>query len=68
MNRDDVLKMASEAGMILVTNEWLERFAALVAAHEREECARVCEAFDGIWGDDEVCLKCAAAIRTRGES
>lgn len=38
----------------------LERFAALVAAHEREQCALVCEAMfsDGA-------LNVAAAIRAR---
>jgi len=44
MTRDDMIRMAREAGF----SEWavrtpqdLERFAALVAAAEREECARV---------------------------
>jgi hypothetical protein len=47
MSRDDIIRMAREAGW----PEWdivgceieLERFAALVAAAEREECAKVCE-------------------------
>ena len=41
----------------------LIQFAALVAAHEREECAKVCEAegqrIDASWSS------CAAAIRSR---
>ena len=45
MNREDLLKLAQE---IWGKSDWndaqagrLERFAALVAAAEREECARV---------------------------
>lgn len=48
MNRDDIIRMAKEAGAFLepVTESdaaCLERFAALVAAAEREACAKVCE-------------------------
>ena len=58
MTRDDIILMAREVGFnqILATNagadvwiddgfyvEELERFAALVAAAEREACAKVCE-------------------------
>ena len=39
----------------------LERFAALVAAHEREECAKVCE--EPGWN---AANWCANAIRARG--
>jgi len=50
MNRDDIIKMAQEAklpyeydtGRILYLKQ-LERFAALVAAAEREACANVCQ-------------------------
>jgi hypothetical protein len=76
MTRDDIIRMALEAGGC--TPEWddfwelhedaLERFAALVAAHEREACARVCEARH--MGDnnreDAEARRCAAAIRARG--
>ena len=54
MTREDIIRMAREAGAKPSHNpeEWdilkirdtdLERFAELVAAHEREECAKVCE-------------------------
>jgi len=54
MNREDILRMAREAcdkdkvdawhnDFWTVTQEELERFAALVAAAEREECAKACE-------------------------
>jgi len=46
-----------------IPNEFCTRFAELVAAHEREECAKVCEttAPSQING-----YECAAAIRARG--
>jgi hypothetical protein len=49
MNRDDIYRMAQEAGfMTLCINEdtwipYLSRFAALVAAAEREACADIAE-------------------------
>ena len=44
----------------------LERFAALVAAHEREECAKVCDkrSDDDKW-DGHYAHQCAAAIRSK---
>ena len=64
MNRDDIIRMALEAGF----SEWavglsempmhLERFAALVAAAEREACAKRLDAVG--------CDHCAANIRARG--
>lgn len=58
MNREDVIRMAREAGFDIggdqhIYNPYtsdhseldkeLERFAALIAATEREACAKVCE-------------------------
>lgn len=48
MTQDDIIKMAREAGFNPVTFmgagfELFERFAALVAAAEREACAKVAE-------------------------
>jgi hypothetical protein len=50
MTREDIIKLAREANIkqaietphFLMVHE-LERFAALVAAAEREACAKVCE-------------------------
>jgi hypothetical protein len=48
MNREDIIRMAREAGMagmltdVVTTLDELEHFASLVAAHEREACAEVC--------------------------
>ena len=52
----------------------LEKFAALVAAQEREACAKVCDDLlaPDIYTDtdksmwDVTCTDCAAAIRARG--
>ena len=49
MSRDEIIAMATEAGLNsyrIAPGEALavwKRFAALVAAKEREECAQVCE-------------------------
>jgi hypothetical protein len=70
MNRDEIIRIAREAGISKpwdqepVKWETLERFANLVAAAEREACAQVCEAegerVDASW------VGCAFAIRERG--
>lgn len=45
----------------------LEKFAALVAAEEREACAKMCEYLDAEYeGEDVLGTWCAAAIRARG--
>jgi hypothetical protein len=44
------------------------RFAAMVAAAEREACAKVCDdATDGMCSFKWMAHHCAAAIRARGE-
>ena len=93
MNREDIIRMAMEAGFVVdekakqhqpncifhthhMVDELLERFAALVAAAEREACAKVCEDTDIV--DFEYCMvlhqdaaktltNAVAAIRKRGE-
>jgi hypothetical protein len=98
MTRDDIKRMAQEAGfeegygnhlfppgdyreeVVPVTDEII-RFAALVAAAEREACATVCEkqiksymskqyTTDPLGGFRErfAAEQCAAAIRARGET
>lgn len=75
MTHDEIIRMAREAGLA----EWhgsiqehgfkfakpdrLERFAALVAAAEREACAKAVE--DMEHGNVRTC---AAAIRARGNA
>ena len=43
MTQDEIIRMAREAGFTDYYPERLTRFAALVAAHEREACAKVCD-------------------------
>jgi hypothetical protein len=76
MTREDIIRWAREvedyADTIYEKGEyhpgWLEvrdqRFAALVAAAEREACAKVCLNMKGMAGD--YADKYAAAIRARG--
>ena len=69
MTRDDIIRMARDAGLTGLKEsgilENFERFAALVAAHEREACAKLMyDKFD-FCGDE---LTAAAAIRSRGEA
>ena len=72
MTRDDIIRMAREANLWITSDERREavvRFAALVAAAEREACAKVCEEIANkpsnmVLG---VALDCATAVRARGE-
>lgn len=77
MNRDDILRMADESGLDHMPG-WLtlpavlanlERFAALVAAAEREACAQELEGLSLAHpGRADLTLdQCIAAIRERGE-
>ena len=69
MNRDDIIRMAREAGLYtkcevhsaVPFDQLLERFAALVAAAEREACAKVA-AWILKMPENDV----SAAIRARG--
>jgi hypothetical protein len=73
MNRDDILRMAREvagvtypagiAGVkIGMSEEHLERFAALIATAEREACAQICEKYYTYFGYQYM----ADDIRARG--
>lgn len=80
MNREEVIRMAREAEIIDFRDasddphvaqmvEFLERFAALVAAAEREACAQTAERMARLTAagmDMEIQDACAAAIRARG--
>jgi hypothetical protein len=77
MNRLDIIRMAHEAGFMAAghpMNPWsahtdqIEAFAALVAEHEREECAKVCDVLATHPEYASQVTKLAAmAIRARGE-
>ncbi len=69
MTREEIIRMAREAGLAYGSDEKplgsVTRFAALVAAAEREACAKVCDEREraNLYGVKE----CAAAIKARGE-
>jgi hypothetical protein len=81
MTRDDIIKWARDAGFefadkgygpdvlhtdgLEYSSRCFERFAALVAAAEREACANICDSEATIEG---IAQKCAAAIRARSQS
>jgi hypothetical protein len=78
INRSDIIRMALEAGanrsynpdkwdILEIRDTDLERFAALVAAHEREECAKVCELV-AINACDKTAQELSFVIRARGEA
>ena len=78
MNREEIILMVQEAvigfpnqnpfDFRLLQIETIERFAALVAAVEREACAKICDGYTE-YGDPITnwAVDCAAAIRARGE-
>lgn len=79
MNREDIIRMAREARLAEHTHPYelwsasddgLERFAALVAAAEREACAQICDE-QMEWGEINKSMavaagNCADLIRERG--
>ena len=75
MTTDDLMDLGHKAGTLFVTQfgvasvtvEWLVNFTDLVAATEREACAKVCESrFMGdLTREDMEARRCAAAIRAR---
>ena len=74
MTREDIIDMAAQAGINEATwfydDDVLEKFAALVAAAEREACAKVCESLitDGdIYPGNFVLEACAKSIRSKSE-
>lgn len=67
MTRDDVIRMAKEAGddvehTLSSDLDFLERFASIVAAAEREACAEIADEYDY----QLVAGSCARDIRERG--
>jgi hypothetical protein len=76
MTSDEIIELAKrddpagEDGRLYsiaaLTPETLARFATLVAEHERNACAKVCEDIDTEYeGEDVLATWCAAAIRAR---
>jgi hypothetical protein len=65
MTKNDITRMAREAGLQPYYDEQesdITAFANLVAAAEREACARLCE---DLIGTRAMAVHCADAIRAR---
>ncbi len=84
MTKDDIIRMLHEVGYPDYAKESDQRviaFASLVAASEREACAKLCDKAAKDWGlnawDDDAdkkyghkesaCEECAEAIRSRSQ-
>jgi hypothetical protein len=76
MTQDEIIEMLrascdkdkvdpEQNGFWVIVTEELERFAKLVAQHEREACAKVCESH---WEKQGAANWCAKAIRARGQA
>jgi hypothetical protein len=85
MTQDEIIEMAKEARIhrddswrfeMLQEKNALEAFAQLVAAKEREACAKVCDSFYESWINihgryefmGEGAQECAEAIRAREQA
>ena len=70
MKLKTVIQLAKQAGLHLnaegeiVAGQFdsIPRFAALVAAHEREACVKVC---NDLWQEDGTAMDCRDSIRSR---
>ena len=70
MTHDEIIAMAREVGLAYGSDanvlQSVKAFAKLVAAHERELCAKMC---DELYAEDETVSigECVNAIRARGQ-
>lgn len=75
IRRDNFMRLARMANAVpvdhfYVTDVFLEKFAEMVAAEEREACAKLCEEMENRENPYErnvAALDCASAIRARGD-
>ena len=74
MTKEDIIRLAIEHTIsgLKFDEDGLVRFAKLVAEHEREACAKVCETYDQreSFNDEDMAVadSCADAIRARGQA
>jgi hypothetical protein len=79
MTKEKIIEMAKQVGFEEHQAKFdtrLEPFAKLVAQHEREACAEICDGFYLSWIDiqgryefmGEGASECAGAIRARGQA
>jgi hypothetical protein len=79
MTQDEIIEMAKQAGIsynpgsqhdhdhFRAYGDSLKAFAKLVAAKEREACAKLCESIF-MWSYDDPAETAATAIRARGQA
>ena len=78
VNKDEIIRLAIKCQLVNAGNreglymDALTEFAALVAAAEREECAKVCDQIEEGANPDGshaggLAWECADAIRARGQ-
>lgn len=76
MTNDEIIRMARESGVFEVSYPHpgniteLKRFAAIVAAAERAQCLRLCEAElrESDYAEAAGAYGCCEAIRARGQA
>ena len=76
MTDEEIIEMARQAGAMFDHMTWVERdllpvferFAKLVAQHEREACAKLCESESSNVAEHMFGKECAAAIRARWQA
>jgi hypothetical protein len=69
MNNEDIIRIAKDGGISLenaIYRDVVLAVAAIVAAQEREACAKVCDGWSK--RDDDVGGFIGRAIRARGET
>ena len=71
MTQDEIIEMAKQAGAVYsndhaasLLDDEIIIFAKLVAQHEREACAKVCEAYQDPFSGNAM----ADTIRTKGKA
>jgi hypothetical protein len=75
MTNEDIIRLAIEHTIngLKFDEDGLLRFAKLIAQHEREACAKVCDEMEEEAEGTECCkwptpIDCAYVIRTRGQA
>ena len=72
MTQDEIIELAYEAyencnhiPNLKIPKEFIESFAKLIAEHEREACAKICDDWES---DEAFVVNIADAIRARGQA
>ena len=70
MTNEEIIEMARQAGLdpdLWNYTDAFERFAKLVAEHEREACAKICDEVSEVGYSMTEADICAVEIRARGQ-